>query len=129
MALVKNYYKMILGIGNKATVSSQISQATATLGLYLSNILTIETLSDRTLNIPKMYGPFYNNSVNRGIQYNQIDLFYVVYSSIISLSKETSINRNGTNFKQLNSYLKPAYDEMINSTKLNFHVALQNRLN
>ena len=53
LALVKNYYKIILGICNEATVTSQISQGTATLTQYYSNVLTIKSLSDVTLNVPR----------------------------------------------------------------------------
>jgi len=47
--------------------------------------------------------------MNKGAVYNQIDLFYLILSSISSLST-LPINRTGYNFVMYNSYIKPSYD-------------------
>jgi len=72
-----------------------------------------------------MYYPFRNNSINAGVGYNQIDIFYIISASISSLSA-MPINRTGHDFLQLNQYLKPSYDIMINTTKYKLHSYFEN---
>jgi len=42
----------------------------------------------------------------------------------MTLSSSPTINRTGHEFLQLDSYLKPGFDTMINTTKLQFHYRL-----
>jgi hypothetical protein len=61
-----------------------------------------------------------NNSFNKGLSYDQAEIYQIIISSITSLSK-LPINRTGYDFTMLNMYLIPSYDHMINSTKIKFH--------
>jgi len=122
--LVKNYMKYFLNVGNQTKVMNQIGSATKSFQGFASAPLTLQTLFDVSLNVPAMYYPNQNNSVNKGQAYNQIDLFYLIASSISSLSK-FPINRTGSDFIQLNQYLKPSYDKIINNTKNVFHSSFQ----
>jgi hypothetical protein len=78
------------------------------------------TLYDINLNPPRLYYPFKNNSINKGIGYDQIDIFYAVADSISSLSIIPS-NRTTRDFIQIHQYLVPSYDNMINTTKYRLH--------
>jgi hypothetical protein len=62
-----------------------------------------------------------------GLSYDQVDIYYIIVSCIISLAK-LPINRTGSDFTTLNMYLVPSYDHMINSTKIKFHQTFQNNL-
>lgn len=64
-----------------------------------------------------MYYPFQNNSFNKGIAYNQVDLIYFLTSCIQSLNSLPA-NRTGQPFTNFNMYIAPAYDNLINSTKM-----------
>lgn len=83
-----------------------------------STYTTLSTIFDPTINIPNQYPPFTNNSINKGLIYNQIDLYFVIYSSMSSLNK-FPINRTGNDFIQFDSYLIPSYSSMMNTTKIN----------
>jgi hypothetical protein len=74
-----------------------------------------------------MYTPFQNDSFNKGLSYNQIEIYSVIVSSIVSLSK-LPINRTDYNFKMLNMYLVPSFDNMVNQTKIKIHENFQNTL-
>jgi len=124
MALVKNYMKLFLNVGNQTKVMNQIGSATKSFQSFAAAPLTLQTLFDETLNVPAIYLPFQNNSINKGFSYNQIDLFYLIASSISSLSK-FPINRTGYDFVMLNQYIKPSYDTVINGTKNKFHSSFQ----
>lgn len=87
----------------------------------------IKILSDDSLNKPENYSAYSPNNINQGIVYDQIDLFYVIYSSLIELSAKKSI-KSSTTFLQLDSYLKPSYDTLANRTKLQFHYMIQNEI-
>jgi hypothetical protein len=92
--------------------------------LYSSQQTTIQTLFDPVLNIPTRYYP-HQYYVDTSLQsYDQIDIFYVIMSSISSLNTP-SINRTSQEFKQFNAFLKPAYITMINSTRYQFHYTIQ----
>ena len=45
----------------------------------------------------------------------------MIMQCIISLSIKPLINRTGYDFIQLDSYLKPGYDAVMNNTKIQFH--------
>jgi len=122
--LVKNYMKYFLNVGNQTKVMNQIGSATKSFQGFASAPLTLQTLFDVSLNVPNYYSPHKNNSVNKGMSYDQIDLFYLIASSISSLNK-FPINRTGYDFIQLNEYIKPSYDTIINGTKNKFHESLQ----
>lgn len=89
--------------------------------------MTLQTLFDQQLNVPNIYHPYQNDSFNEGLSYNQIEIYSVIVSSIVSLSK-LPINRTDYNFKMLNMYLVPSYDHMVNSTKIRIHKNFQNTL-
>lgn len=42
-------------------------------------------------------------------------------STIASLTLQLPVNRTGRDFQTFNSYLKPAYDSMMNTTKFRLH--------
>lgn len=73
-----------------------------------------------SLNIASNYKPYYNYPDLSTIEYNHIDLFYEIVSGITSLGV-LPINRTGLTFRKYNSYLKPAYDNLMNNTKLQLH--------
>ena len=78
------------------------------------------------MNVPGKYAPAFETTANKGIIYDQIDIFYVVYSCTISISKNAMINRTSAAFMQMDSYLKPAYHTMINGTKMKLYSRLSN---
>lgn len=127
MALGKNYMKNFLNVGSQSSVISQIIAQTQNVQAFNSEPLTIKTLFDPTLNVPKMYPPFLNDSFNQGIVYDQTEIYGIIISSITSLSR-LPINRTGYDFAMLNMYLVPSYDHMINSTKIRFHETFQENL-
>jgi hypothetical protein len=45
----------------------------------------VSTIYDPSINSPNLYAPFIANSVNQNLSYTQVDLFYVLGSSIASL--------------------------------------------
>jgi hypothetical protein len=120
MALVKNYLKYCLNLGTQSKTISQIQIATNQYISFIQDSSTIITVFDKHLNPPNLYFPFRNNSFNEGIGYNQIDIFNTIAASISSLSI-MPINRTGHDFLQLNEYLMPSYDNMMNTTKYKFH--------
>ena len=85
----------------------------------MSDPMTLQSIFDPNLNIPKIYYPFQNNSFNKGIGYNQIDLIYYMVSTIQSLNKLPA-NRTGEYFTNFNMYITP-YDSLINATKIRFN--------
>jgi hypothetical protein len=115
-----NYFKYYLSIGPKAISKNKINTYTQSMQSYESQSSTILTLSDLIINRPNSYPPFTNNSINLGLSYNQIDLFYEIYSSIITLNNPP-FNLRSYDFMQFNSYIKPGYDNLMNNTKNNFH--------
>lgn len=70
MALVKNYMKLFLKVGNQTKVANQIGSATKQFLGYASAPLTLKTLFDPSLNVPKQYFPYKNNSINKGLPLN-----------------------------------------------------------
>lgn len=120
MALSKNYMKNFLSIGTQSSVISQITLQTQSFLAFNSDALTLKTLFDESLNVPASYGPFLNDSFNKGLSYDQVEIYSVIISSITSLAR-LPINRTGYDFAMLNMYLIPSYDHMINATKIKFH--------
>ena len=116
VVLGTNYMKSFLNVGNAKTVASQIASATSSMQTYTSLPTTMKTLFDPTLVVPVTYSPYYQYPWMGNLTYNQIDLFYVIYSSISSLN-QLPINRTGVEFQKFNSFLRPSYDAMMNSTK------------
>jgi len=108
--------KSFLNVGNAKTVASQIASSTSSMQMYTSLSTTRKTLFDPTLVVPATYSPYYQYPWMGNLTYNQIDLFYIVYSSISSLN-QMPINRTGLEFQKFNSFLKPSYDNMMNGTK------------
>ena len=119
--------KLFLKVGNQTKVANQIKSQTSSVLKFVSDPLTLQTLFDQQLNVPNIYEPFQNDSFNKGLSYNQIEIYSVIVSSIVSLSK-LPINRTDYNFKMLNMYLVPSYDNMVNSTKIKIHQNFQNTL-
>ena len=84
----------------------------------------IRTIYDRVINEAKLYHPFSANAYNQNMSYSQVDLFYVMSSSIATL-ENIPIDRRGREFNVFMSYVKPSYDNLINGTKNNFHQQFQ----
>lgn len=120
MALIKNYLKYYLNLGTQSKTVTQIQTATVQYIQFIQSPQTIITLYDTNLNSPGLYYPFKNNSINKGIGYSQVDIFYVIADSISSLSLISS-NRSSRDFIQIHEYLVPSYDTMINTTKYRLH--------
>ena len=93
MGLMTNYIRLSLEIGNQTKLKNQIK----TLNILMRNISTnstfIKILSDPFLNVPGLYYPLAYNNVNKGIVYDQIDIFYVIYSSLTSIPQSSVVNR------------------------------------
>jgi hypothetical protein len=119
-AFGKNVLKVFLNVGNQAKAVSQINMQVAKITQFLSDPKTIQSIFDPNLNLPKTYYPFQNNSFNQGIGYSQIDLIYFVTSCIQSMNAQP-VNRTGQFFVNFNMYMMPAYDHLINSTKIRLH--------
>ena len=64
---------------------------------------------------------------NHNLTFDQIDLFFEISSTIMTL-KNLPIDRQQQDFKVFNSYIKPSYDNLINSTKVAFHQEFQSQL-
>jgi hypothetical protein len=86
----------------------------------MSDELTIKALFTPAINPPNMYYPFRNDSFNEGIGYNQIDLIYFMMSNMETL-KLLPVNLESQDFQNFDSYLTPAFDNLLNSTKYSFH--------
>ena len=82
--------------------------------------LMITMLADEKINIPTTYPPLITNPANKMLKYDQIDIFYVILSCMMTLSNSKNINRTGTDYIVLDSYLKQ-YNRMINGTKMQLH--------
>lgn len=119
MAFGKNILKTMLNVGNQTKAIGQINLEIIQITALMSDPMTLQSIFDPSLNIPKMYYPFQNNSFNKGIGYNQIDLIYYMVSTIQSLNKLPA-NRTGEYFTNFNMYITP-YENLINSTKIRFH--------
>lgn len=57
---------------------------------------------------------------NQGLAYDQVDIFYVIYSCMVTLSNSSKINRTSSEYMRLDSYLMQ-YNRMTNSTKTQLH--------
>jgi hypothetical protein len=53
------------------------------------------------------------------LSFDQIELFYVIASSIASLNNP--VNPNSKDFINFDQSITPSYDDMINNTKHRFH--------
>ena len=94
MILGNNYYKHILQVGDQTNVISQIHLLSNQMRETLAKPEVIRTIYDRVINEPKMYNPFSANSYNQNMSYTQVDLFYVMSSSIATL-ENLPIDRRG----------------------------------
>jgi len=126
--LAGEYYKKVLALGDQAIGSQHIMKLTHMFKHHEDHQETVRTVFDRRLNLPRLYPPYQANAVNRGVSYNQYDLFYLILSNIATLSSAASLNKSGQDFVQLNDYLKPSFDTMMNSTKHQFHSTLRSSL-
>ena len=124
MTLGSNYYNHILNLGDPSQVGVEIQLLSEKAITLLHEPHIIKTIYDESINNLKLYPPFQANSLNKNISYNQIDLFYVISASIVSL-KNLPIDRHSSDFVIFNSYITPSYDNLINGTKNNFHRKLQ----
>lgn len=120
MAFGKNMLKTFMGVGNLTKAANQIHFQVAQISQLLTDQMTVQTIFDANLNRPRIYYPFLNDSYNQGIGYNQIDLIYFITSCIQTLSTLPA-NRTGQTFTNFNMYIAPAYDSLLNSTKMQFH--------
>ena len=94
MILGNNYYKYILQVGDQANVVSQIQTLSDQMREVLAKPDVIRTVYDRVINKPKMYHPFMPTPINQNMSYNQVDLLYVMSSSIATL-QTLPIDRQG----------------------------------
>lgn len=87
MILGNSYLQSILGIGNQTKIASQISQWSAAFAGLSSNPIILRTLYDLEINRPTDYFPFDSGRlrVNKSLHFDQIELFYLISSSIASL--------------------------------------------
>lgn len=120
MAFGKNMLKTFLGVGNLTKAANQIHFQVTQISQLLTDPMTVQSIFDESLNKPRIFYPFRNDSYNNGIGYNQIDLIYFIASSIQTLNTLPA-NRTGQAFTNFNMYIAPAYDSLINSTKMQFH--------
>lgn len=87
MAFGKNILKVALNVGNKPKTINQIYSHTNILSKVMGDPMTLQSIFDPNLNTPKVFYPFQNNSFNKGIGYNQIDLIFFMVSTMQSLNK------------------------------------------
>jgi len=120
MAITINYIKQFLNLTDPALVNAKIKNSTANFMQVAIDPKMISILSDQTVNLPARYAPYLVLPANQGIAYDQIDLSYVLYSSIVTLSNGSKINRTGTEYLKLDSYLMQ-YNRMTNGTKMQLH--------
>lgn len=120
IGITVNYIKLFLNLGDPLAVQSKIKSLTDLLVQLAADPVMISLLTDQNINLPAIYTPYIVNSANRGLAYDQIDIFYVVYSCLITLSSSSVVNRTGVEYVKLDSYLKQ-YNRMTNSTKLQLH--------
>jgi hypothetical protein len=118
--LATNYMKSFLNVGNPTKVAAQIQSSSTNFFNGFNLELTQITIFDKHLNPPNNYTPYYNYPFLNNQTYNQVDLFYMIGSTIASLYK-APINQTSHEFQRLNSYLKPSYDNMMNTTKFLLH--------
>ena len=120
MAFGTNVLKTFLNVGNQTKTVNQIGFQVSQISRLLADQLTIKSIFDESLNRPQIYYPFLNDSFNQGIGYNQIDLIYFMVSCIQSVNKLPA-DRKGEYFTNFNMYIVPAYDNLANSTKIQFY--------
>ena len=70
--------------------------------------------------MPSTYAPISSNFSKDSFLYDQIDLFYVIYSCLTELASKTNVGRTSQAFIRLDSYLKPSFDLMANKIKIKF---------
>ncbi len=94
---------------------------------YERDPLTIKNIFDKKINLPALYPPFASNPINEGIEYSNIDVFFIIVSSITTLrNKQPTVNNH--DFVLFDSYIKPGYDDLMNSTKRQLHNQISNNL-
>jgi len=120
IAIAINYIKQFLNITDQVQVNAKIRNFTLLMMQLSNDPMMINMLADQKTNPPTTYSPFVINSVNKGLSYDQIDIFYVVLACIMTLSDGKPINRTGSEYVRLDSYLKQ-YIRMINGTKMQLH--------
>jgi hypothetical protein len=120
MAFGKNVIKTFMGVGNLTKATNQIHFQVTQISQLMADPMTLQSIFEEELNKPRMYYPFLNDSYNNGIGYNQIDLIYFIASCIQTLNT-LPVNRTGQAFTNFNMYIAPAYDSLINSTKMQFY--------
>jgi hypothetical protein len=78
------------------------------------------TLFEGSLNPETKYYPYLKYPFLINDSKDNIDLFYTILSSLSTLN-QPSVNRTSPDFQRFISYLKPAYDIMMNTTKYRLH--------
>jgi hypothetical protein len=81
----------------------------------------MQTLFDPEINVPATFAPLVANQVNQNASYNQIEIYFMISSSITTLSASAQIDATSSDFQMFHDYLRPGYDNMLNSTKSRFH--------
>ena len=120
MAIATNYLKKYLNIGDMTKANAQILEATNGMLTNSAGDLIKMTIFDPNLNPESIYYPAYNYSFIANNSQTNIDLFYTILSSVSSLN-QPYVNRTSLEFRKYYSYLKPAYDNMMNTTKNRLH--------
>lgn len=115
-----NYMRTILNIGNMTTIRAQIKSQTQLLLKLIGNPSVINTVYDKTLNKGQIFFPIPADQLNQNRSYNQVDIFYRIVSSISTLAT-LPVNRTCNSFRNLNSYLFPSFNTLMNNTKYAFH--------
>ena len=121
--IAEHMYKKVLSVNNTQHIQHHIMLYTQKLTKDNQNEIK-QTLFNLSLTPARLYPPFVRNSVNRGIRYNQYDLYYLMLSNIATL-QSGNISTTSQDFIQLHNYLKPSFDKMMNTTKMNFHLQLE----
>jgi len=72
-----------------------------------------------TFNPTKMYWPL--NNITGSVGYNQIDLIYLMESTMRTFAESNVINASSKEFVTFTNFLYPAFCNLVNSTKISLH--------
>lgn len=127
--IANSFHMQVLGIGDLTITKTRVAKNVQFLRNIQSNRLTLQTIFDGTINKPALYYPAHASNVNKNTSYNQVELFHFIISQIVTLAYADYIGPNDRDFKLLNDYLKPGYDNLFNMTKMEFHKVFQRNIN
>lgn len=124
--LGKYYYSYIFNPA-ATTVSPMIPPLSSIFKHDSTTEIVHKAIFSPEINLKNSYAPDQTNAINEGIVYDSSDIFYLISSCITTLSV-TIPHPKDHEFVTFNSYIKPGYDQMMNSTKHQLHIQLQNNL-